>query len=475
MARQKQIGFSGWLGRARRFIEELPAEGVDTRPAMRKLRSAAQFAYLVGHGFVTNRCPLRAAALCYTTLLALVPLLAVVFSVSKGFLRQSSAEVVPKVLDALVEKVAPQLEYLPAGGQASSTTSKGRVVVSTQAQEQVVSMIQSFIGNIDAGKLGTVGTVLLVLVAVRLLMTIEQTFNDIWGVQQGRSIWRKIVYYWTSITLGPIVLLTALTVTGTAEFASVLGKLTFVPGTERMLLHLAPYVILWVGFAFMYALMPNTHVHFRAALVGGFVGGTLWQLNSLLNAMYVSRVVTYSKIYGSLGVIPVFLVGLYFSWLIVLLGAQVSFAAQNARPLKQQRSGDEIDQAARELLACRIVLDASRCFLHAANPPTAGDLAERLRAPLQALNQLVHRLIEGGVLVEVDDGEGGLHPARPPESIRVADVLHVIRTNDGKCGDELKAPGSEPVGQLLFDLSEVARNSSANARFGDLVKEQPDA
>jgi membrane protein len=311
--------------------------------------------------------------------------------------------------------------------------------------------------------------VLLALVAVRLLMTIEQTFNDIWGVQRGRSIWRKVVYYWTSITLGPIVLFTALAVTGTAEFSNVVGRLSFAPGLQRWLLQLAPYAILWAGFSLMYGLMPNTRVRFHAALIGGVVGGTLWQLNSQLNTMYLSRVVTYSKIYGGLGVVPVFLLGLYFSWLIVLLGAQVSFAAQNVHLYLQQRASERMDQARRELLACRVVLQACHSFLRGAPPPDTETLASQLRAPLQSLNQLAHRLVEGGVLVEVANAEGGLQPAHPPESITIADVLHVVRTNDGTCSDELKRPGSEPVEQTLSEIAAVVRSASANANFGDLA------
>jgi membrane protein len=464
MAKQKSTALGGWLAKARQFLDEFPVDGVNTRPLVRQLRTTAHFIRLVVRGFVENRCPLRAAALCYTTLLALIPLLAVMFSISKSFLRDRSSEVVPKVLNGLINEVAPQLQFMPAGGAGPA---EGQVVVSSQGQHQVVETIQTFIGNIDAGTLGLVGSLALILVAVRLLMTIEQTFNDIWGVQKGRSLWRKIVYYWTSITLGPIVLLAALTATGTAEFAGALGKLSLVPGSERALLHLAPYLILWVGFALMYALMPNTRVRFQAALIGGIVAGTLWQLNSLLNTMYVSRVVTYSKIYGALGIIPVFLIGLYFSWLIVLLGAQVSFAAQHVRTYMQHRVSEKIDAAGRELLACRAVLQVCHCFLHTLKPPTTAELAERLRAPLQTLNQLAHRLIEGGVLVEL--AEGGLQPARPPDSITVADVLHVVRTSTGACSDELKRPSSGPVEQLLFDLTAALRAAPINARFSDLV------
>ena len=125
MAKQKQTTLDGWLAKARQFLDEFPGEGVSARPIVHKLRTAAHFIHLIVRGFVGNRCPLRAAALCYTTLLALVPLLAVVFSISRGFLRESSADVVPKVLDAIVAKVAPQLEYVPAEGKPGVPATKG--------------------------------------------------------------------------------------------------------------------------------------------------------------------------------------------------------------------------------------------------------------------------------------------------------------------------------------------------------------
>ena len=125
MAKQKQTALAGWHAKARQFLEGSLAEGVDARPVLHKLRTAIHFITLVVRGFVNNRCPLRAAALCYTTLLALVPLLAVVFSVSKSFLQSTSADLAPKVIDAIVARVAPQLEYVPADGQAPGTVSDG--------------------------------------------------------------------------------------------------------------------------------------------------------------------------------------------------------------------------------------------------------------------------------------------------------------------------------------------------------------
>src|ERR1017187_8837288 len=180
MAKQKPMAVAGWLARTRQLLEESPVEIVGAHPVIQKLHTTAHFITLVVRGFVNNRCPLRAAALCYTTLLALVPLLAVVFSISKSFLQTTSADLAPRVVDAIVGKVAPQLEYVPAEGQPSAggSTTGGHVVASSQGRQQVVDNIQSFIGNIDAGKLGAAGTVLLALVAVRLLMTIEQTRSE---------------------------------------------------------------------------------------------------------------------------------------------------------------------------------------------------------------------------------------------------------------------------------------------------------
>jgi membrane protein len=470
MAKAKQTALADLLDRARQFLEDLPTEGVSPRPIVQKLREAVQFLWLVWRGFSQNRCPVRAAALSYTTLLALVPLLAVVLSISKNILHDSSADLVPKLMDKMVSVVAPELEFMPMPESTAGPPAPGQAVVSRRARQEAVTEIQNFIDNIHAGTLGVVGSAFLFVVAIRLLMTIEQTFNDIWGIAHGRSIWRKVVYYWTTITLGPLLLLLAMYLTGRAEFLNVVGKLAIAPGFETFLLHMTPFGVLWIGFSLGYALMPNTQVRPSAAIAGGIFAGTLWQLNNLLSTLYVSRVVTYSKIYGALGIIPVLLVGLYFSWLIVLLEAQVSYAAQNIRSYLQQRASERIDQEGRELLACRVVLMACHNFMRGLKPPSMQEVADQLRASPQWLNRLVHRLTEGGVLSEVSGDAPGLLPARPPETITVADVLHVVRTNNGVCGETPESASTHgSVKSMLGELYAAGRASPANLPFSELV------
>jgi membrane protein len=442
-----------WFERLQRWLDDFPVEKLPARWLFLKLRTVLQFLLLVWRGFDENRCPIRAAALSYTTLLALVPLLAVVLSVSKNFLRDTSASVIPRLMDKAMVMIAPEL------GKASP-----------DAQREAVGKIQSFIDNINAGALGTLGTLFLVFVAVRLLMAIEQTFNDIWGVPVGRSIWRKIVYYWTTITLGPLLLVLAEYLTGRAEVLAVMGKLNFIPGFQHRLLQAAPFLVMWIAFALMYALLPNTHVRARAAIIGGVFGGTLWQINSWLSTLYVSRVLTYSKIYGALGVIPVLLVGLYFSWLIVLLGAQVAYASQHIRTYLQQRASERIDHRGRELIACRIVLIACEHFLRGTPPPTVDDLADKIGTPAKWLNQLVHRLAEGGLLAQVEGSRGGIVPARAPATVTVADVLEIVRTHPASAG-ERRHPRAGGVEKLLADLDAALRSSPANLCFSDLVEQ----
>lgn len=456
------------LHNARHFLEETHAARGPVHPLLNILRRVIQFVWLVIRGFTANRCPVRAAALSYTTLLALVPMLAVGLSFARNYLADASEAVVPKLIDKFVEYVAPQLQFMPHNGTATASAG-GQLSVNPAARQQAVDTIQGFISNIDSGTLGVIGMVALIFIAIQLMMTIEATFNDIWGVAAGRTFWKKIVYYWTTITLGPLLLILAMYMTGRAEVAMITDKLAVIPGAQKLIWRLLPFVVLWFGFALMYALMPNTRVRIGAALAGGVVGGTLWQVNSMLSAMYVSRVVTYSKIYGGLGMIPVLLAGLYFSWLIVLLGAQVSYAVQNLRGFLQQRASERVDQEGRELLACRLVLAASKCFMRGEPPPATERLSEELGAPPQLLNRISHRLIEGGVLASVTTDTGGLKPARPPELIRVADVLHVMRSACGVCGERVQYDETDPVGRRLNELCAMEQAASANARFSDLV------
>ncbi|MDB6108935.1 MAG: Ribonuclease, partial [Pedosphaera sp.] len=293
---------------------------------------------MVGKSFVRNRCPVRASALAYTTLLALIPMLAVALSVSTSILKNEGQDRISGLIDKFVDSVtppgmlptnsAPEITADASRGQAGTGETNG---VSGQpsadarymaARKQVADTINGFIQNTSSGTLGVTGTVLLVFVAISMLSRIEETFNDIWGVAQGRSWFVRIVQYWAVITLGPVLLVVALGLTSGPHLEAtkrLINSMPFVGGLVlNLLFQLLPVVVLCLTFALLYMLMPNTKVQWKAAMVGGLVGGVLWHLNSVFSVLYVSRVVTSSKIYEGLAMVPVFMVGLYFGWLILL-------------------------------------------------------------------------------------------------------------------------------------------------------------
>ena len=295
-----------------------------------------------------NRCPVRAAALSYTTLLALIPLLAVAISVTSSLLKSEGEQKIYEAIDKLVANVMPparldtngpadSLNLSPAmsvalaqthsesagtptnsaAGPANQIPQSGTPAADNStrimtAQKEAAAYIHDFVQNTRSGALGVTGMVLLVFIAIRMLVGIEATFNDIWGVTRGRNwLWRTVLY-WTTITLGPLLLIAALGLAGGPHLQAAKNLINHMPLIGGFIFDLLPLVVLWLAFALAYLLVPNTRVHFGAALVGGIVGGSLWHLNNVFGFLYVSRVVTNSKIYGSLGLIPVFMVGPVF-------------------------------------------------------------------------------------------------------------------------------------------------------------------
>lgn len=495
----------------------------------------------VYHSFIRNRCPVRAAALAYTNLLATVPLLAVAVSVSASLLKSQGEQSIQDWIREGIIRVAPMLglkradgaigqfsvDDIPDGdvealterfrigtGQVSrflwdtrfDEKSKtiitnetatlesrklalvaelnqvirgpaifeeqrfSRIKLSPETQilrdqnptgtalarlnylllvdtykygrdplDAVTSQITSFVSNFQSGKLGISAVLALIFLAISLLSTVETTFNDIWGVTRGRGWFARVVQYWAALTLGPMFLFSALTLSTWAKVSSHIEQL---PLAQVFMPFVVPMVILSLGCALLYLVMPNTKVPWRAALLGGLVAGTLLQLNSSLSVLYVSRVLTYNQIYGSMAALPLFLLGLYFSWLLVLLGAQVTYAYQNRQAYVQERRAETVNQRGREFLAVRMMTFIGQRFHTGEKPPTACEMAEILRAPLRLVGQILTHLMQAGLIVEVAGAENSYSPGRPLGQITVRDILLALRVGQGQ---DLVTSGEDPL------------------------------
>jgi len=448
---------------AQSFFEERGIESGETF-ARSRLHRYAHFWLLVGKSFIRNRCPVRASALAYTTLLALVPLLAVGVSITTSILQKRGEVPVQEMLSKLIGYVAPALDLetrpedesiLPTDTNRAPSvlTNAALAILGTNSsggtnlvappsagapaamtgQQRIVKQITAFIANINSGTLGTTSVLALLFVGISLLRTIEATLNDIWGVTQGRGWFKSIVYYWAAITLGPLFLVGAITITTQSHLESTREWLNQLPIFGTLLFKLVPFVILSLGFAAFYAMMPNTKVQLKAALVGGIIGGSLWQLNNLFSVVYVSRVLTYTSIYGSLGVFPIFLVGMYFSWLIMLLGAQVAYAYQNREAYIAARQAESVNQRGREFVALRLMTHIAQNFTRGSQPLSSGELARQLTVPGQLSRSILGALVQSGLLVEAnDDNDQRFSPARPIDRISAYEVISALRAGPGQ-------------------------------------------
>jgi membrane protein len=402
------------------FFEEKGIGHVDDARRSR-LHRFAHFWLLVGKSFIRNRCPVRASALAYTTLLALIPMLAVCVSITTSLLQKEGEKPIRELIDKLVENIAPMLSLQVKPGDAAAADKRA----------EVVTKITGFIANIQTGTIGITGTIALVFVAIGLLRTIEATFNDIWGVTRGRGWVASIIQYWATVSLGPIVLILVLGLTTGPLFQDTTKYLEHWPWLGSFVFYLLPFVVLSLAFGLFYQLIPNTRVQPQAALVGGVVGGTLWQMNNKLSVLYVSKAVSYSQVYGSISIIPLFLIGMYFSWLILLFGAQVAYAYQNRQSYLQEKQAEGVNQRGREFVALRMMTLLAQHFRRGDKPPGVNLIATALGVPSRLISQLVQPLLCAKLIVEVADSENSYTPARPLDQITAHDILTALRAGQG--------------------------------------------
>jgi len=443
-----------------------------SQATLTEVHKFALFWLLAGKSFVRNRCPVRAASLAYATLIALIPMLAVVVSITSTFLKQQGEDRIQDFIVKLVASVtppamlstntvvlstnvtlvltnAPATNFVAESAEVAGTnvaavsqggTVTNEVVVPTfmkgsdalQARDVVAKKIHEFIKNTRSGTLGLTGTIVLIFVGISMLSRVEETFNDIWGAAEGRSWSRRIVLYWSVITLAPMLLIVALGLASGPHFQATRKVLEAMPFVGNLLFQLLPVVVLCVTFGLIYALMPNTKVEWRAAVVGGVTGGVLFHLNNLVSVLYVSRVASNSMIYGGVGLVLVFMIGLYFSWLILLFGGQVAYAYQNRASYLEEKQVENINQRGREFVAFRLITLVGQKFVQGEPPPGVALLGRTLGIPSRLIQQIMQTLAAARLVVASSGPETAYLPARPIEQITCYDVLQAMRASQGQ-------------------------------------------
>lgn len=403
---------------------------------------------LAFRGFAEDKCYLRASALTFYTLLSVVPAAALAFGVAKGFGLQ-------KVLEKeLIDKLKGQEEVV----------------------NQIINFANSMLEQTRGGLIAGIGVALLFWLIIKLLGNIEESFNDIWGIKQARSYGRKLSDYLSVMLICPVLLILSgsITIFITTQFTEITQKIdllgVFSP-IISLLLKALPLCVIWLLFTFVYIFMPNTKVRFRAGLLGGIVAGLIYQIVQLAYITFQIGVSKYGAIYGSFAALPLFLIWLQLSWLIVLFGAEISFAFQNVDTYEFEPDCLRAKPSFKKLLALRIAHSCVKNFSNGDNPQSAGQISHTLEIPIRLVNQILFELVQCRVLSEARETSESEALFLPAMNIDKLSISYVIQALDSLGTEDIPVAQSRELSKLsecLAEFIDTIGKSQANLLLKDI-------
>lgn len=396
---------------------------------------------------------LRAMSLVYTTLLSMVPLLAVSFSVLKGFGYHQRLEAY--LFNIILEPLGP-------------------------SGVEVAETIIGFVDNVKVGMLGSLGFAFLIYTVISLVQKIEAAFNFVWQIDELRTVSQRFSNYLSVITIGPALLFSAVGVTAAMLNTRVALYISSVEPFGSMIFYagkLLPYLLVCLAFTFIYVLIPNTRVRFRAALVGGVLAGVLWKITGWGFSEFIASSAQYAAIYSSFAILVLLLIWMYISWLILLVGSQIAYFVQNPKYMTLHRVRFVLSNRVREHLAMQLMYLVAYHHHHGKPAWTLEQLVEYLDLPDEPVSRMLRVLVDAGYLVEVP-GEADISylPQQDAGSTGLGKLLAAIRNaGDSRFVGETRLARVAAIEELL-DASDAAILSSVGTRtLADLVQQRDDS
>lgn len=436
-----------WLGGIPRIIEFLKTGIWRIREKDLPRRKAfwirlLKVVILTVRGITEDRSPLRASALTFYSLLSIVPVVAMVFGIAKGFgFEESLEQVLLRTLEGQEEVVI-----------------------------KVVGFAHALLENVKGGLVAGIGLLVLFYSVIMILSNIENAFNDIWGIKTPRSLGRKITDYLSLMLIGPIlfILSSTLTVFITSGVKQVVEKVAILevvrPGIF-LLLQLLPYAALWILFCFMYVFIPNTKINLKSGILGGIIAGTMYHLFQWGYINLQIGVAKYNALYGSFAALPLFFVWLQISWLIVLFGAEISFAHQNVETYEFEKDCLTVSYSFKRLLSLRISHLLVHRFAGGEKPCDARGISHTLEIPIRLVNQILFELVAAGVASEVrvdQDKAIAYEPARDPDRMTIKYVIDAMEKRGSNNIPVAPTEELQALSESLKSFSELVENSGAN-------------
>ena len=404
--------------------------------------------WLLGRELIDGQLSMRAMSLVYTTLLSLIPLLAVSFSVLKAFGVHNQIE---PALQNFLEPLGPR-------------------------GEEISATIIGFVDNVQVGVLGSVGLGLLFYTVVSLLQKVERAFNYAWQVSQHRPFVERFSDYLSVLLVGPVLVFSALGATASFMSSELVQELATVPVLGWIIEtvgSLVPYFFIIAAFTFVYVFVPNTRVRVGSALVGALVAGVLWQTIGWGFASFVVSSTKYAAIYSGFAILILFMIWLYLAWLILLVGASIAFYQQHPEYLRLSGQTDHVGNWQRERLGLLVMCLIAKRHFEGAPAPSADYLARGLKMPMAAVTDSLGLLLDKRLVVAVGSTPETYLPGRAPERIEVQSVLDALRRTDRKPDPLASAPApGQSVARALAAVEQAGARKLDGLTVKDLLLEQ---
>jgi len=384
---------------------------------------------------------LRAMSLVYTTLLSLVPLIAVSFSVLKGF--------------GVHNQIEPMLSnmLLPLGDKGP----------------EITKQIISFVDNMKMGVLGGVGLVMLMYTVISLISKIEAAFNYTWRISAARGAAQRFSNYLSIVMVGPVMMFAAIGLTaslGSNAVIDALNEYALVGHVIQFLAGLLPFVFIISAFTFVYLLVPNTKVNFKSALYGAFFSGIVWELLGRAFASFASGSTSYTAIYSGFAILILFMIWLYLGWLVLLSGANIAYYHQHPELLKWDQQKLKLTGQLQEQSMLQIMLLIAKSHAQVSHQKiTLNYLSEQLKIPADSVLSLIAMLTKDGFVKSSNDEPEQYLPAQSIELINVADIINCAR-QDNESAEVVQDP---IIAELMQQHKHILNERFLTSNFSSLV------
>ncbi len=459
--------FTTFIGDAKTFIrEELWDSDLATLPRVKRfIFSLCRITTIVVKGFVADNCSLQASALTYMSLMSMVPILALMLSVSKGMGAQK------ELMQVIGLSKSPEtgLFIVVEGSRLSELPGQAA---------KIAERLFTAVDNTNFGALGAIGLLLLLWTVLKAMGRVEKSFNLIWGIKQSRTFFRKFSDYISILIVVPILILGATSVNAMLSSDKLLASLQDFWGplywVYQHTIRLSGIVSILLAFSFLYIFMPNTKVRAFPALLAGLVSGSVWYLTQMLYIELQVGVTRNNAIYGTFAAIPFFLMWLYVSWLIVLFGAEVGFATQHYRTFFQENSASRASLAVRETLAMIVTYETCKSFYEGENGWSASAFGEKNSIPARLLSDIILVLSEQRVLAPMSGEESRYLPAKDIGHLSPADVENAFRGSNNASLNAMANFERAPICRIFQEKYEQFTQQLANVTFRDIIDSRLD-